>query len=492
MFVLVFVFELVFVVDTHTHVRTYTDLYPTHQRPVMNGNGHESSEPSVIVVGGGLAGLVAARHLAGAGAAVTLYERRQAVGGRVRTVKRDGFQFDRGFQVLFDAYPAVRDELDLEALSLRRFAPGACLAGPNSRTVLSDPLRDPKALPATLFNTDVTVADKLRVLRLRRRLAAEGLEGLFEGPDESIESFLRGEGFSEAFITNFAAPFYGGITLDRSLSTSSRVFKYTFRTLSAGSIAVPAAGMGAIPTQLAFRATNEGATLELGTRVTAVEADAGGGAGGADAGSGVGVGGAGGVRLTLEDEGENGTGADTRTVEADAAVIATDPPTAATLSGLETVPTDARSCVTQYYELGAPLDAGKRLLLNTRDTGPNQIVPQSTVAPEYAPPDTTLISGTFLGEREASDDELARETRRTLESWYPERAFEDFQLRHTERIPFAQFAQPPGIHEGLPRPRDPDGPVYLAGDYTQWSSIQGALESGQLAAKAVVADWNDL
>ncbi len=452
----------------------------------MNGNG--SSEPSVIVVGGGLAGLVAARHLAGAGAAVTLYERRKSVGGRVRTVKRDGFQFDRGFQVLFDAYPAVRAELDLEALSLRRFAPGACLAGPNSRTVLSDPLRDPKALPATLFNTDVTVADKLRVLRLRRRLAAAGLDGIFEGPDESIESFLRGQGFSEEFITNFAAPFYGGITLDRSLSTSSRVFKYTFRTLSAGSIAVPAAGMGAIPTQLAFRATNEGATLELGTRVTAVEVASGGGSGGADAGSGVGVGGAGGVRLTLEDESDSGT--DTRTIEADAAVIATDPPTAATLSGLETIPTDARSCVTQYYELGAPLDAGKRLLLNTRETGPNQIVPQSTVAPEYAPSDTTLISGTFLGEREASDDELATETRKTLESWYPERAFEDFQLRHTERIPFAQFAQPPGIHERLPGPRDPDGPVYLAGDYTQWSSIQGALESGQLAAKAVISDWN--
>ncbi|MEM4782317.1 MAG: FAD-dependent oxidoreductase, partial [Halalkalicoccus sp.] len=30
--------------------------------------------------------------------------------------------------------------------------------------------------------------------------------------------------------------------------------------------------------------------------------------------------------------------------------------------------------------------------------------------------------------------------------------------------------------------------VYLAGEYTEWSSIQGALESGRTAADAVLAD----
>ncbi|WP_141212555.1 FAD-dependent oxidoreductase, partial [Halorubrum sp. Hd13] len=33
-------------------------------------------------------------------------------------------------------------------------------------------------------------------------------------------------------------------------------------------------------------------------------------------------------------------------------------------------------------------------------------------------------------------------------------------------------------------PDDPEGPVVLAGDYTAWSSIQGALESGRTAAAA--------
>jgi monoamine oxidase len=40
----------------------------------------------------------------------------------------------------------------------------------------------------------------------------------------------------------------------------------------------------------------------------------------------------------------------------------------------------------------------------------------------------------------------------------------------------------------LPDVRDPDGRVYLAGDYTRWSSIQGALESGRVAAEAAAAD----
>ena len=147
--------------------------------------------------------------------------------------------------------------------------------------------------------------------------------------------------------------------------------------------------------------------------------------------------------------------------------------------------------MTQYYALpgGTDLETGKRLLLNTGEEGPNQVVPHSEVAPEYAPEDATLVSATYLGEREESAEELAETSRRTLESWFPERRFDRFEVRSTERVDFAQFAQPPGIHDELPDVRDPEGPVYLAGDYTQWSSIQGAMGSGYEAARAVLEDW---
>lgn len=62
------------------------------------------------------------------------------------------------------------------------------------------------------------------------------------------------------------------------------------------------------------------------------------------------------------------------------------------------------------------------------------------------------------------------------------------ELVGTERLPFAQFAQPPGSIDELPGPRAPAGAVYLAGDFTRWSSIQGALESGSRAASALLTD----
>ncbi|MFD1594928.1 FAD-dependent oxidoreductase, partial [Haloplanus litoreus] len=232
--------------------------------------------PSVAVAGAGLAGLVAARHLADAGADVTVFERRDEVGGRVRTRRRDGFTLDRGFQVLFTAYPAVRRELDLRALDLQSFSPGAVICRPGERSVLADPLRDPLSLTETLFNREVTTTDKLRTLALRQHVGSRDEVAIFESADAPIDEYLRDWGFAESYLDNFVAPFYGGITLDRSLATSKRVFEYTFKAMSEGLIALPAAGMAAVPAQLAKRARDAGATIHLDSPVAAVSGDADG------------------------------------------------------------------------------------------------------------------------------------------------------------------------------------------------------------------------
>ncbi|WP_338741873.1 NAD(P)/FAD-dependent oxidoreductase [Haloplanus salilacus] len=421
---------------------------------------------SVAVVGAGLAGLVAARHLADAGADVTVFERRETVGGRVRTRHLDGFTLDRGFQVLFTAYPAVRRELDLGALDLQSFSPGAVIARPGERSTLSDPLRDPFSLTDSLFNREVSTTDKLRTLALRQHVGDRDETEIFESPDARIDDYLRDWGFTERYLDNFVAPFYGGITLDRTLSTSKRVFEYTFKAMSEGRIALPASGMGAIPEQLADRARDAGATLRLDDPVAVVDPH-----GGADG------------TVTVETEG------DVRTV--DAAVVATDPRTARRLTGVGAIPTAARPAVTGYYALpdGSGID-GRKIHLNAADGHPNVVVPLSTVAPTYAPDDRTLLGATFLGDDalDADPDTLREATRDTLASWYPERLFDGLERVHTDRIEFAQFDQPPGVHDDLPDPRDPEGAVYLAGDYTAWSSIQGAMRSGREAAAAVRGD----
>ncbi|WP_435062916.1 NAD(P)/FAD-dependent oxidoreductase [Halobaculum sp. EA56] len=437
-----------------------------------------SNSPNVVVAGAGLAGLVAARHLADAGAEVTVYERRSEAGGRVRTRHEDGFTLDRGFQVLFTGYPAVRRELDVDALDLREFRPGAviCSTGEGTRSVLSDPLRDPRALVESVFNRRVTTTDKLRTLALRQDLSTRDESWFFSGPDASIRAYLRDWGFSERYVENFVAPFYGGITLDRSLSTSKHVFAYTFRALSEGRIGVPAEGMGAVAKQLREAAEEAGATVVTGEGVEGVDRDDTGGPGDGPAGGSDGV-----VVETTE-----------RAVEADAAVVATDPRTARELTDVEAIPTEGVPSTTQYYRLpdSTPVSTGRKILLNSDEPSPNVVVPLSDVAPEYAPDGEQLLCATFLGDdaRFRDADDLAADAREALSAWYPERSFEGLEPIHTDRIEFAQFAQPPGVHEGLPDVTDPEGPVYLAGDYTEWSSIQGAMESGRTAARAVCDD----
>jgi phytoene dehydrogenase-like protein len=387
---------------------------------------------------------------------VTLFEASEEVGGRVRTAHEGGYTFDRGFQVLFTAYPAVKRELDIEALSPRPFTPGATIARPNHRSVLSDPLRNPTAAPQTLFNRDIRTADKLRVFALQRELAGQDPERILEGGGQTIESYLADWGFSQRFVERFAAPFYGGITLDRSLQTDSAIFEYTYKMLSAGEIFVPARGMQAMPEQLADRAHAAGATIETGHDVTSLDATDG--------------------EVTVETAGES--------ITAEGAVVATDPATAADLTGLDDIPTETLGCVTQYFALPtskAP-SMGKRIVLNAADDRPNTVAPLSTVAPEYAPEGMEFYSATFLGTPEEDDEELAAEVRRALASWYPAAGFDALELLRTDRVPLAQFAQPPGFQDSLPDPEAPAGPVVLAGDYTRWSSIQGALESGKVAA----------
>mgnify|MGYP006275669317 FL=1 len=413
----------------------------------------------IVVAGGGLAGLVTARRLAEAGHDVRLFEEREELGGRVRTREVDGFTCDRGFQVLFDAYPAVRKELDLDALDLRRFAPGGVICRPGTRATLSDPFRDPAKLVESALNREVTLGDKLRTLRLRRTLTS-GDWPEFGIPDQSIRSYLRDNGFSTGFIERFVAPLYGGITLDRSLSTSAHVFEYTFRAMSLGSIGVPAAGMAAIPKQLAEKARDAGVDVRTGEAVERIETA--------------------GNAVTVE------TGSETH--EPDAVVVATDPRSARDLTGVDSIPTEAKAVVTQHYRLPGPeLAAGARIMLNAETEGPNTVAQLSAVAPEYTDGDDVLLAASFVGEdtQDLEEDDLSDRTRECLEAWYPERGFDGLETLTTDDIPFAQFAQPPGAHATLPDADEPAGPVYLAGDYTRWSSIQGALESGKRAADAV-------
>ena len=92
-------------------------------------------DADVLIVGGGLAGLCCARRLCGAGVKCRVLEASDAVGGRARTDRLDGFLLDRGFQVLLTAYPEAQQVLDYGALDLQPFEPGRSFAAAASSSV---------------------------------------------------------------------------------------------------------------------------------------------------------------------------------------------------------------------------------------------------------------------------------------------------------------------------------------------------------------------
>ena len=410
----------------------------------------------VVIVGAGLAGLTCAKVLHERGAEVVLFEASDGVGGRVRTDERDGFLLDRGFQVYFTSYPVPRRHLDYERLDFRAFDPGAIIHRGPEKSVLSDPVRDPKALVGSLLSDAATFGDKARTLGLAAKVlpGTAVTAGEEDGePDVSTLEYLRASDLSERYIDSFYRPFYGGVFLSRSLYTSSRVFRFTFRMLATGKTVVPALGMGEIPKQLASHLPE--AEIRLNDPVDELLNDGGRVVG---------------VKAAGEEH------------ESDAVVVATDAPTAGRLAG-EALPEESVGETCLYYETSG-LGAGKKVMLNAEDGAfVNNAVEMSGVSERYAPDGRHLLYAVTLGGFDLPDDELYRRGIEDLSRWYPEADFRPVGLR---RIPYGQFAQPAGIHQTLPENRTATPGLYLAGEYTEDSSINGSMLSGERAAGEVL------
>ena len=410
----------------------------------------------IVIVGAGLAGLTCAKVLRERGAEVAVFEASDDIGGRVRTDERDGYLLDRGFQVYFTSYPVARRHLDYGGLDFRDFDPGAIVCRGPEKSVLSDPLRDPKALVPSLLSDAATVGDKLRTLDLAARSVRGGISAGAENgeADTSTLEYLRASGLSEHYIDSFFRPFYGGIFLNRGLATSARVLRFTLRMLAMGRTVVPALGMGEIPRQLASRLPED--AVQLDSPVDSLLRD--------------------GERVV-------GVRAGGTEHEADAVVVATDAPAAGDLTG-EAVPEGAVGEACIYYETDG-LDSGKKILLNADDGAfVNNAVEMSNISERYAPPGRHLLSAVALADLDLPDRDLYRRGIEDLGHWYPGA---DFRALALYRIPYGQFAQPPGIHDTLPENRTQTPGLVLAGEYTEDASINGSMLSGEKAAEAVIA-----
>ena len=395
------------------------------------------------MVGAGLAGLSAALRVAAAGRTVLVLEADDGPGGRVRTDVVDGFRIDRGFQVLNTAYPELRRLDTVRRLDLRRFTRGAILAGSDRRHRLIDPRQQPLRLLDDLRVPLGSGSERMRLLALLAGCAylpATRIKRRSGSFREQLQQWRVDGAPAEAFLR----PFLSGVLLEPDLHSAAGYVDLLLRTFVRGHVVVPSTGVQALPDLLASDLP-EG-SVRYGVRVSAVRAD----------------------------EVETGDGS----IGAGAVILAVDPDTAARWLGF---PRPAMHAVTTVWHAAVRPPTRDRLIALDIDHGPlvNSVV-MTNVAPEYSPDARALVATSYLGARALPNDVLHAGLERLWgvdpSGWTP--------------ITTSVIARATPDHPaGTPLRRSvstPDG-MFVAGDWRDTPSTQGALVSGRRAAEAALA-----
>ncbi|OZM71564.1 oxidoreductase [Amycolatopsis antarctica] len=410
------------------------------------GNAY-SPDADVVIAGAGLAGLAAAVTLHEAGLRVLVLEAGPEPGGRVRTDVVAGFRLDHGFQVLNPAYPAVRDLVDVDALRPGRFWRALRIVDGDRSRLLGNPLDSARALRDLWPPGAIRARDLPALAALSARDLAVAGGTLTGATDRPTHAELRRRGLSEEIVDGVLRPFLAGVFLEAELETSARFFHLVWRTFLRGTPVLPAAGMGALPAQLASRLP--AGSVRCDTPVREVTAGA--------------------TPRVRTDDGP---------VRAGAVVVATDGTVAARL--LPGIAEPAwKQVTTRYFGTGqAPLDEPV-IVVDARGGPVVNTSVLSAVAPSYAPADAALVSASTL-----DPDADERSIREHLAALYRTSA-RDWELLGTYRVPRALPAMPAPHPVRKPVRHSPG--VYVCGDHRDTSSIQGALVSGRRAASAAIA-----
>lgn len=408
------------------------------------------TEKKIVIIGAGVSGLVAAINLEDAGYKPIIYDKKDRVGGRVQTDYIDGNTYDKGFQILLPNYPAVQKYLDIELLHLKYFTSGAFVFKKGYQGKLGNPNRDFDLLFPTLFSKLASFSDKLKILKLARRLNKKSFGDIFKSESTTTLKYLKSHGFSDQVIDNFFKPFYAGIFLEEHLRTSSRMFEFTFKLFSKAKAGIPEKGIQAIPNQLANRLKNT--TFHFNTSIEKVIDN----------------------KVSLKD-GSN--------FEADFIIIATDP--SPLISNLKNQQSDWKSVDNLYFEvenrvINLPmigLIAESGALINnvhylTLASKQKQILSVSVIK-SHSLTKENLVEQVKKELKEICDIEPVKLLKHyKISQALPDILDMNYQIPHTET-----------------KLKDN---IFLAGDVLSNGSLNAAMLNGESAAKAVIEHINGL
>lgn len=433
---------------------------------------HEPAyQADVVIVGAGIAGLSAAHRLNSAGVTTAVLEAAPYVGGRMSTEKVDGFRLDRIGQLLSTSYPELRLTPGLDALVLRRFAPGVLLhrdgrrhragapAGGGSargalyavRALASAPRGASAVSPTRVTAPMGGAVDQARLGAALGRIAATPVERILARPELPAAHALAERGVPARTVEGFLRPLLAALLCDPELATSSRCADLALRSFASGRLCVPEGGAEVLPELLA-RALPPG-TVHTGVRVTAVST----------------------TSVTTAEHGE---------IRCRAVLLATDARAAAgLLPGLRVPDFHQVTVVHHTTDEPAALTTGASLLLDADRSGPvSHTCAVSVVDPSRAPQGRALISSTVLGPPPTDVDTAVRMHLARLYGTSTHR-WETLAVHHTpEAIP---AMRPP--HD-LRRPVRLLAGLYVCGDHRDTSTVQGALHSAHRATAAILTD----
>ena len=253
----------------------------------------------IVVIGGGIGGLIAARECAKVGMRVTVLEATDAVGGAIRRTELDGIALDAGAESYATRGGHVRallDELGLAELIVAPAAGGAWLAGIPGTGAAPLPVGGVLGIPSNPFQEDVrrvigwsgawrayldrvrpplTIGHQLSLGRLvasrmgpkvRDRLVAPVTTGVYSASPDDVDVDVAAPGLNAA------------LTRVGSLSGAVMAVRQDGAARKSPGAAVEGlvGGMGALVDALLDDLGRFDTSVRTGTRVEQVSRDAGG------------------------------------------------------------------------------------------------------------------------------------------------------------------------------------------------------------------------
>lgn len=398
-----------------------------------------------IIIGAGISGLVAAIELEKAGFTPLILEATDCVGGRVKSDRESELPIDHGFQVLLSDYPEAQKYLDFDSLDLIRFKPGSIIFQNSKQQKIGDPRRDISFLWPTLTSSIGTFNDKLRILKLSKKLSKKRIEDIFLTPETSTLDYLRGLGFSNMIIESFFQPFFAGIFLEEKLETSSRMFEFVYKMFGSGYATIPRNGIQEIPKQLAVQLTKS--TFRFNAAVTQIENNT--------------------VHL------ENG-----EKLIADQIIIATD--SSALVNENKKSKVKWKSCYNIYLESeSSGFDQAIIGLLSNK----NLLVNNFHFLSDVFGGNKEIVSVTVVKSHSLSESEMVQKVKNELEQYCNIKTKALIKIFHIKKaLPdLNQLKYEPHIEDLII-----SDVVYCCGDHLANGSLNAAMASGRLVAEQII------